>query len=75
MDNIGAVLDGLRKSAGGETVWVDMESSLREVRDRAAGAHDVFAMDRAEKCSEIVIRMGLCGSDDNRGDSGSAANL
>ena len=52
-----------------------MESSLREVRDRAAGAHDVFAMDRAEKCSEIVIRMGLCGSDDNSGDSGSAANL
>eukprot|EP01043_Picozoa_sp_COSAG02_P024760 COSAG02_NODE_1366_length_13032_cov_721.428207_2_plen_76_part_00 len=75
MDNIGAVLSGLRKSAGGETVWVDMETSLREVREGAAGAQDIFAMDRAEKCSEIVIRMGFCGSDGGNGDDGSAANL
>lgn len=73
VDNISAVLDGLRKSARGETVWVDMESSLRQ--DGAAGAQDIFAMDRVEKCCRIVIGMGFGGDGGDRGSGHSAASL
>lgn len=73
VDNISAVLNGLRKSAGGETIWVDMETSLRQVQEGAAEMQDIFAMDWAEECSEIVIGMGFCGDDSGGGDS--AANL
>lgn len=75
MDNISAVLDGLRKSACGETVWVDMESSLRQLQNGAAGAQDIFGMDRAEKCCQIVIGMGFGGDGGDRGSEHSAASL
>ena len=62
VENLSAVLQNLRESAAGETVWVDMETSLREVtagKQGKGGGEDVFAMDRVERCVEIAAEMGF----------------
>lgn len=63
VDNIHAVLTNLQKqTTEGETLWVDMETSLRrQVSEQEQGqqGQDVFAMERAEKCAEIVTAMGF----------------
>ena len=71
VENISAVLDGLRKSASGETVWVDMETSLRHLQD----GKDSFAMDRAEKCADIVNQKGFPGDGGDCSGKQSAASL
>ena len=74
VENLSAVLDNLRESAAGETVWVDMETSLRRAtageQEGGGGGEDVFAMERAEQCVDITTEMGFP-SDGGEGNSSS----
>lgn len=48
--NIEGVLTGVLEASGGRNVWIDMESSLRSIKD----GKDVFDLDKCYQCIDSV---------------------
>ena len=53
--NIQTVLKDVQAAAQGRDIWIDMESSLRSIKD----GKDVFDLDKCYRCIEAVCNMGI----------------
>ena len=53
--NIQTVLTDVQAAAQGRDIWIDMESSLRSIKD----GKDVFDLDKCYRCIEAVCNMGI----------------
>ena len=53
--NIQKVLDDIKVVAKGNTVWIDMESSLRSIKEQ----RDVFDLDKCYEVIDVVCQAGL----------------
>jgi len=54
-DNISTVLDEIVEVANGHDIWIDMESSLRSVKD----GKDIFDLNKCYECIKVVCKKGL----------------
>jgi hypothetical protein len=73
--NVQTVLEGLREQSADEsTTWIDMESSLRRLEgqegENEPKPRDIFAIERAEECAEIVTAMGFPSDGSNSSNNG-----
>ena len=58
--NIKDVLQGVQTAADGQTIWIDMESSLRSLVVGTDGNHeDVFSVDKCFRCIKAGVDAGL----------------